>query len=121
MLYYYAGNGNGKFKGKLTRNGQGWTNVDLYPAGDLNGDGNADILSIRKDGTLHTHLGRGDGGFSKSTQSGQGWAGYELFAGADINKDGRADLFSRNTKGELFYYAGKAGGFRAAVKVGTGW
>ena len=70
---------------------------------------------------MHTHLGRGDGGFSKSTQSGQGWAGYELFAGADINKDGRADLFSRNTKGELFYYAGKAGGFRAAVQVGSGW
>ena len=71
-LFFYAGNGKGGFTGKLTRNGQGWTNVDLYPAGDLNGDGLADLYSRDSANRLWFYAGK-PGGFRTAVQVGSGW------------------------------------------------
>ena len=104
--------------------------AQIVPSPDLTGDGFGDVLSVDDDGILWVHAGSATGKLSKPTKLGSGWGGLMISAPGDLNQDGKADilakdakgdLFSRNTKGELFYYAGKAGGFRAAVKVGSGW
>jgi len=90
-LFLYAGDGKGGFKYPYPKVGYGWTGFDLYAAGDINGDGKADTLSIDGSGNLFFYAGKGDGTFARKIQVGNGWLGYRLAAGADLNGDGFAD------------------------------
>ncbi|MHA7281699.1 FG-GAP-like repeat-containing protein [Arthrobacter sp. TMS2-4] len=97
-------------------------------AGDFNGNGTHDLVSRRVDGTLWFHDGTGTGSFRTAVKIGSGWGIYsQIIGGQDFNGDKRPDLVARKTDGTLWFYAGTgvvaAGqqGYKAAVKVGSGW
>jgi hypothetical protein len=67
----------------------------LLAAGDLNGDGRADLLLAKKGGTatdtIAVRLGQGDGSFLAAPAA-SAVAGINTLAVADIDRDGKADL-----------------------------
>lgn len=66
---------------------------DLSSVGDLNHDGHADAMAIRKsDGCLYLYSGRGNGTLGSSAKVSCGWGSYDQITGAgDFNRDGHAD------------------------------
>jgi len=121
-LLLYAGDGKGRFKPGYRQVGHGWKTMQLFPAGDLTGNGVNDILGIKADGKLLFYAGRGTGFFHPARQVGHGWKGMTLAAGADLNGDGRADIVGRTKDGRLLYYQGVGvGTFAKAKQVGSKW
>ncbi|GHD38364.1 hypothetical protein GCM10010335_36950 [Streptomyces galbus] len=102
------------------------TSSTLVPVGDLNGDGNADMLVRNSSGELRAYWGFGQvyfaRGTNKSTVIGTGWNTYDLLTSSgDLNRDGRSDLLARDRSGALWLYAGTGKGtFKSRVRVGTG-
>ena len=122
-MYLYPCNGSGGIGNKI-QIGQGWGGFRVIPAGDLTGDGFADLLVIKQaSGELFLYAGNGKGGFKYPyPKVGYGWIGYDLYAASDINKDGLADILSIDSKGDLWFYAGKGDGtFAKKIQVGNGW
>ena len=121
-LLLYAGDGKGGFKPGYTQVGHGWKTMQLFPAGDLNGDKKADILGIKADGTLLFYAGRGTGFFKPGVQVGHGWKGMTLAAGADLNGDKKADIVGRTKDNRLLYYQGVGiGTFAKSKQIATNW
>ncbi|MFD7169750.1 FG-GAP-like repeat-containing protein [Streptomyces violascens] len=78
--------------------------------GDLNGDGNPDLVAISKDGKLLFYPGRGDGSLGAVVQIGSGgWSGAAIAHGGDFNGDGKEDLVAR-IGSELRIYPGNGDG-----------
>ncbi|WP_328743893.1 VCBS repeat-containing protein [Streptomyces sp. NBC_00285] len=126
-LYRWNGNGTGGF-GAGTQIGCGWSpySDSLAGAGDLNNDGNGDLVAVNSSsGCLYRWNGNGTGGFGAGTQIGCGWSPYAgLITGAgDLNRDGNADLVAINSSsGCLYRWNGNGtGGFGAGTQVGCGW
>ena len=97
---------------------------DLSSVGDLNHDGHADAMAIRKsDGCLYLYSGRGNGTLGSSAKVSCGWGSYDQITGAgDFNRDGHADWPARTSDGALFLYKGNgAGGSLSRSPIGTGW
>ncbi len=89
--------------------------------GDLDGDGNADLLAIDTAGVLWRYRGQGNGGFSARERMGAGWQSMSVVVGGgDWNSDGRADFLARDGAGRLYLYRGAGNGFDRA-QIGTGW
>jgi hypothetical protein len=79
VLLLYRGNGSGRFSGGPTIIGRGWSGFTaLVGPGDWNGDGAADLLARRTDGSLTLYPGNGAGGFLVSRRVGTGWNGFRL-------------------------------------------
>ncbi|MBP0458564.1 FG-GAP repeat domain-containing protein [Streptomyces montanisoli] len=104
--------------------GFGGYNIVFGP-GDLNGDGNSDLIARDSGGTLWLYPGKGDGTFHARTRIGSGWNQFNRITGAgDINGDGYADIVARNSKGQLYFYAGTGKGsapFKSKSLIGSGW
>ncbi|MFJ3235825.1 FG-GAP-like repeat-containing protein [Streptomyces sp. NPDC086787] len=64
--------------------------------GDINGDGNADLYGIDKDGTLNRFYGAGDGTVTQATSpaSSLSWTGTQITHRGDWTGDGYEDLIS---------------------------
>ncbi|MEN8653727.1 VCBS repeat-containing protein [Streptomyces sp. 21So2-11] len=125
-LYLQRGNGAGTGFAARVNVGSGWNQYNkLVGAGDLTGDGRADVLARTSGGTLYLYAGTGKSSspFKARKSIGAGWKQYtKLAAPGDINGDGRADLLAANSAGELFSYTSKGTGqFTAKAKLGTGW
>ncbi|MEV7420697.1 VCBS repeat-containing protein [Streptomyces sp. NPDC089919] len=97
--------------------------ASLTAAGDLTGDGRADLLSVDAAGKLWRHTGDGAGGYTTAVGLGGGWGGYlRLAGGRDLTGDGRADLLAVDADGRLWRYPGAGdGGYGARVAGSTGW
>ncbi|QNP68196.1 VCBS repeat-containing protein [Streptomyces roseirectus] len=126
-LYRWYGNGSGGF-GAGTQIGCGWAPyiASLAGAGDLNNDGDGDLVAVNSgNGCLYRWLGNGSGGFGAGTQIGCGWAPYSGYVsgGGDINGDGNADLVAINSGNDCLYrwYGNGGGGFGAGAQIGCGW
>ncbi|MGC5410021.1 FG-GAP repeat domain-containing protein [Streptomyces sp. DT225] len=95
-LYLYQGNGLGtKFAAKV-KVGYGYDTYNkIVGAGDLSGDGLADVVARAKDGTLYLYKGTGVASkpLKGRVKIGTGYNTYKQFvAPGDINGDGKADL-----------------------------
>jgi hypothetical protein len=104
----------------------GWGGYDaVFGPGDLNADGNADLLARDTGGVLWLLTGRGDGTFYNRVKVGAGWGQYNQLTGAgDINGDGYADIVARAGNGHLYLYLGTGNGkapFRSRIDIGGGW
>jgi serine protease len=123
-LYLYKGTASGGLSSPL-QCGNGWTNYQIAPAGDLNADGHLDLLAANlTSGALYLYRGNGLGGFLAAPypQVGQGWNGWQLFGAGDGDGDGKADIYGINSTGQLYFYRGKGTGqFYAGVQAGQGW
>ncbi len=128
VLYRWNGTGTGTF-GAGTQVGGGWYGSyenTVTGAGDLNRDGNADIVAIsRSDNCLYRWSGNGQGGFGTGTRLGCGWVEYTTnIAGmGDLNRDGPGDLVAvYDLTGELVRWSGDgAGSYGTGVQIGGGW
>lgn len=107
--------------------GGGWENMNaLVAVGDMNGDGNGDVLGrTAANGYTRIYPGRGDGHVGTT-----GFAGTYAFRYANLvlgvgdwNRDGRRDVMSRDRRNSnLYVHLGAGGGkFAAPVLVRRGW
>lgn len=135
-LWFYAGGGassaDAGFEGMQIATG--WSDYNaIIGAGDVNGDGRADLLARKFDGTLWLYPGTGvinatSSGLASPVRIGTGWQIFtEIIAAGDVNGDQKPDLLGRKADGTLWLYAGTGlasasnSGYRPGVRVGTGW
>ncbi len=105
-----------------TSDGWNYFTTILAP-GDIDGDGNSDLLGLAADGTLYRYSGDGAGGFAEAAVVGTGWDRYARIAAVgDFDGDRRNDIVGRTADGHLWLRSGNgAGGFRAEREIGHGF
>jgi hypothetical protein len=112
-LLYYPNNrshnpGGVPFSGPGVQIGHGWGAFSAIDAGDIDGDGRADLLALKPDGALlyYHNDGTEDGDpFNGSgVQIGSGFNAFDWIDAADISGDRSADLLARKPDGTLWYY-----------------
>jgi hypothetical protein len=114
-LYYYPnniGSSNGVPFGNAAWASQGatWGGVKHVSAGDISGDGFADLMVVDADGKLYYYPnnirssnGVPFGGASWASQ-GATWGGVKRMSVADVSGDGYADLLVVDADNKLYYY-----------------
>ncbi|MFF1632893.1 FG-GAP-like repeat-containing protein [Leifsonia sp. NPDC058248] len=112
--------------------GVGWPKGGRLLAGDFNGDGRADLLSVGTDGRVWFSTGRapvaGKPVLGSAVLIGVGWNIFNaIVSPSDLDGDKRPDLVARRPDGTLWFYHGIGAlssggvGFKAALRIGTGW
>ena len=117
------GDGNGGFGAPVRGYASAFVGRDLItPVGDLDADGDHDLVARDAEGRLEAYLNTGAGGFTRERVAGS-WAGYtSLVATGDLDGDGDVDLLARDAAGALWSFAGAGGtAFGAATKVAGSW
>jgi GH25 family lysozyme M1 (1,4-beta-N-acetylmuramidase) len=128
-LWRYSGTGIVDSTSEGYRPGQkigasGWNSfLSLTSGGDYDGNGTADLLGFRSDGSLWLYPGPGNGQHGSGHIIGSGWNVFKDIAGAgDFDADGKDDLLARSSDGRLVLYRGDGNGdFLAGEQIGTGW
>lgn len=132
-LWFYAGTGrvntsNEGYQRRVKIGTGGWNQfASLLGAGDINRDGNNDLLAVRPDGTAWLYAGPGNGQHGSRTQIASGWEQYSyLTATGDYTGDGTGDIVARKPDGTLWLLSGGAayssGWFASERKIGNnGW
>lgn len=125
-LYLYRGNGAGTGFSARIKLGTGWNTFNkLVGAGDINGDGLADVVARSTGGSLYLYPGSGvaTAPFKARTLIGSGWGDYNKLASpGDMDGDGKADLLAVSSGGTLYRYsANGTGGYKGRASLGGGW
>lgn len=110
--------------GKAVALADGQTDIaSVHMVGDLDGDGNRDMIAVGKDKKVWRLLGVGNNTFQQRTQVNVDWSGMVMATAAgDFDGDGIPDMFTTDKSGALLLWRGNdRGGFRAPVTVGSGW
>ncbi|WP_439379490.1 FG-GAP-like repeat-containing protein [Amycolatopsis lexingtonensis] len=106
--------------------GTGWEGFSWFQSGDVTGDGKADVVAAKPDGTLwlYTHGGDNASPYSTGTLIGSGWAQFSHVTLADVTGDGRADLVAALPDGSLWLYANGGSDtspYSTGTRIGAGW
>jgi hypothetical protein len=128
-LWLYRGNGAGGWlTGIGEQVGAAWNMFDQVVApGDFSGDGLADIIGRKPDGTLWLYRGNGAGGWLTGVGEviGAAWNVFDaIVATGDFTGDGKADLMARKPDGTMLLYPGDgAGSWQQGYGslIGQGW
>ncbi|NEC67206.1 VCBS repeat-containing protein [Streptomyces sp. SID9727] len=125
-LYLFKGNGQGTKLASRIKVGYGYNAYNkIVGAGDLSGDGIADVVARAKDGTLYLYKGTGVASkpLTGRVKIGTGYNTYKQFAApGDLNGDGKADLIGIDGKGDVYRYTSTGTGkISKRVKIGYGW
>jgi hypothetical protein len=123
-LYLYAGDGSHTL-GAGSDVSNNWSGLDtIVPAGDFNGDGNADILARNASNhDLYLYPGNGNGGYAAGIDIGNNWSGMDNIFAADFNGDGYPDVMARNSANhDLYFYPGNGtGSIGGGTDVSNNW
>ncbi|MCH8992355.1 MAG: VCBS repeat-containing protein, partial [Acidobacteria bacterium] len=113
------GNGNGTF-GVATLFATG-TSAEALSAGDLNNDGNVDLVTANRDNSVSVLLGNGDGTFATATDYITG-AFPESVSLQDLNGDGFLDIATADSRSDTVSVLMNNGDgtFSSDVKYATG-
>jgi GH25 family lysozyme M1 (1,4-beta-N-acetylmuramidase) len=123
-LWTYPGNGRGGWLPRIKTGLYGWNAMNAaFPAGDLSGDGKADVVARDAAGYLYLYPGDGRAGLGPRRLIGRGWNGMTaLVAVGDLSGDGKSDLLARDRAGYLYLYPGDGRGALAPRQlIGRGW
>ncbi|MGW4498564.1 LamG-like jellyroll fold domain-containing protein [Micromonospora sp. NPDC004336] len=133
-LWYYGNNINlnpGKPYGSGRQVGAGWNTLPKTTSGDIDGDGHADMISMRTDGTLIWHHNRWatnsvEPFYGSGVTIGTGWTMYNRIMAGDITGDGYTDMIATKADGTLWYYqnayaTNPSRPFSSPIQIGTAW
>jgi hypothetical protein len=106
--------------------GTGWLEFGWFLAGDVTGDGRADIVAERPDGTIYLYANGGSNTspYSTGSQIGSGWQQFRTVTLADVTGDGRADLVATRSDGTLLLYpngGSNTSPYSSGSQIGSGW
>ncbi|WP_225447388.1 FG-GAP-like repeat-containing protein [Streptacidiphilus sp. PB12-B1b] len=96
-------------------------------AGDMDGDGQQDVLIRSNSGALYRFWGLGYGDVDLDTKDkvwlGNGWNAYKtILVPGDLTGDGISDVLAVDGSGTMWLYPGTAkGGLGARVRISGGW
>ncbi|MEU4779217.1 tachylectin-related carbohydrate-binding protein, partial [Micromonospora sp. NPDC023633] len=116
--------------GDVRQIGSGWGNYDRVINADATGDGFADLLGVKSDGTMwlfSNNITRDAGApYGDVRQVGSGWNNYTRIIPADANGDGFTDLLGVKSDGTMWLFSNNitrdAGAPYGDVRqVGSGW
>ncbi|MFI0797092.1 tachylectin-related carbohydrate-binding protein, partial [Micromonospora rubida] len=99
---------------------------------DVSGDGYADLLATKPDGTLHYYSNNintnpDNRPYTDGRQIGTGWNGFNRIMSGDITGDAHADLIATKPDGTLWYYGNNINTnpdnrpYGDGRQIGTGW
>ncbi|MFD9633137.1 FG-GAP-like repeat-containing protein [Streptomyces violascens] len=114
-MHIYPGDQDKGLAGRNTTQpgGTSWKSMKRIAKGDFNKDGNADIMAIWGDGSLHLYRGDGNGSISAGVavpEGGGSWGTIKQLTAGDYTGDGVADLMAVWVDGTLHMYKGKGDG-----------
>ena len=106
--------------------GSSWQQFTRIMAGDVTGDGRADIVATKPDGTLslYTNGGNNTAPYATGITIGTSWQNFRTIALADITGDGRADIAAVGQDGTLTLYTNGGNNtapYASGIVIGTGW
>ncbi|MEV8536024.1 FG-GAP-like repeat-containing protein [Streptomyces sp. NPDC051211] len=125
-LRVYPGDGKGGLGAPLAMGNrpENWGTTTPVSVGDLDKDGNPDIVAVGASGGLYLH--RGAAGPQPALPhpavqlAATGWKGLTLIAPGDVNGDGRADLWAMGPGGLTQYLATADGKLDAGSVLDAG-
>ncbi|MEQ4518121.1 FG-GAP-like repeat-containing protein [Pseudarthrobacter sp. B907] len=129
-LWFFAGDGTGKFVGGQRIGDFGWQIYDqIVGVGDYNGDGRPDLVCRNLDGSLWLYAGTGrvdatSKGFAGGVKIGNfGWNMFDTLLGVgDFDGNGLSDLVARKPDGTLWLYSGAGNGLPGTARqIDFGW
>ncbi|MGW1124959.1 FG-GAP repeat domain-containing protein [Streptomyces sp. NPDC002526] len=125
-LYLFKGNGLGTKLASRIKVGYGFNTYNkIVGAGDLSGDGIADVVARDTKGNLYLYKGTGSATkpLKARVKLGYGYNTYKQFAApGDLDGDGKADLIGVDGKGDVYRYSSTGTGtIKKRVKIGYGW
>jgi len=124
-LYTNGGSNTSPYSGG-TLIGSSWDQFRNVTLADVTGDGRADLVAARPDGTLwlYTNGGSNTSPYSNATLIGTSWNQFTFVIGGDVTGDGRADVVAARPDGTLWLYTNGGSNtspYSTSTLIGTGW